>query len=77
MAEADESDASFLHLQPMMAVVTNIEPTTWAPTAATSSGCKQAFVDFLHNLPFYGLAMRVHRRPGRAPGCWSAWRARS
>jgi UDP-N-acetylmuramate--alanine ligase len=57
IAEADESDASFLHLQPMVAVVTNIEADHMAPTAATSSGCATPLLEFLHNLPFYGLAV--------------------
>lgn len=57
VAEADESDASFMHLQPQIAVVTNIE----ADHMETYQGCLQTlrntFVDFLHNLPFYGLAV--------------------
>jgi len=39
VAEADESDASFLYLQPMIAIVTTSTPITWRPTAATSTGC--------------------------------------
>lgn len=55
IAEADESDASFLHLQPLVAVVTNID----ADHMATYDGDfnRTAFVEFLHNLPFYGLAV--------------------
>ena len=57
VAEADESDASFLHLQPMVAVVTNIEEDHMETYAFDFSKLKQTFVDFLHNLPFYGLAV--------------------
>ncbi len=57
VAEADESDASFLHLQPMVAVVTNIEADHMATYNFDFSKLKQTFIDFLHNLPFYGLAV--------------------
>ncbi|MBQ0718714.1 MAG: UDP-N-acetylmuramate--L-alanine ligase [Gammaproteobacteria bacterium] len=57
VAEADESDASFLHLQPMVAVVTNIEADHMETYDFDFSKLKQTFVDFLHNLPFYGLAV--------------------
>jgi UDP-N-acetylmuramate--alanine ligase len=57
VAEADESDASFLHLQPFMAVVTNIDADHMETYGGDFSRLKQAFVDFLHNLPFYGLAI--------------------
>ena len=57
VAEADESDASFLHLQPMMAVVTNIDNDHLITHGGDFSKLKQSFVDFLHNLPFYGLAV--------------------
>ncbi len=57
VAEADESDASFLHLQPMMAIVTNIDNDHLATHDGDFSRLKQSFVDFLHNLPFYGLAI--------------------
>ncbi|MCK7580249.1 MAG: Mur ligase family protein [Chromatiales bacterium] len=63
VAEADESDASFLHLQPFMAVVTNIDADHMDTYGGDFEQLKQAFVDFLHNLPFYGLAVAVHRRP--------------
>src|SRR3990167_5094756 len=56
VAEADESDASFLQLQPMMAVVTNIDADHMATYGGDFERLKQAFVDFLHHLPFYGLA---------------------
>ena len=57
VAEADESDASFMHLQPMMAIVTNIDNDHLATHEGDFSRLKQSFVDFLHNLPFYGLAV--------------------
>jgi UDP-N-acetylmuramate--alanine ligase len=57
VAEADESDASFLHLQPMLAVVTNIDADHLASYDDDIERLEQAFVDFLHNLPFYGLAV--------------------
>lgn len=57
IAEADESDASFLHLQPMVAVVTNIEADHMDTYKGSFENLKQTFVDFLHNLPFYGLAV--------------------
>ena len=57
VAEADESDASFLHLQPMIAIVTNIDNDHLATHDGDFARLKQSFVDFLHNLPFYGLAV--------------------
>lgn len=57
IAEADESDASFLHLQPMVCVVTNIEADHMDTYGGDFEVLKQTFVDFLHNLPFYGLAV--------------------
>jgi len=57
VAEADESDASFLHLQPVVAVVTNIDQDHLATYEGDFSRLKQSFVSFLHNLPFYGLAV--------------------
>ncbi|MEQ8955337.1 MAG: UDP-N-acetylmuramate--L-alanine ligase [Gammaproteobacteria bacterium] len=57
VAEADESDASFMHLQPMVAVVTNIEADHMATYGGDFENLKRHFVDFLHNLPFYGLAV--------------------
>jgi UDP-N-acetylmuramate--alanine ligase len=57
VAEADESDASFLHLQPMIAVVTNIDADHLGSYENDLGRLKQGFVDFLHNLPFYGLAV--------------------
>jgi UDP-N-acetylmuramate--alanine ligase len=57
IAEADESDASFLHLQPMVAVVTNIDADHMETYEGDFNKLKKTFVDFLHNLPFYGLAV--------------------
>ena len=57
VAEADESDASFLHLQPMVAVVTNIDADHMATYGGDFNKLKKTFVEFLHNLPFYGLAV--------------------
>ncbi|MGF1680682.1 UDP-N-acetylmuramate--L-alanine ligase [Photobacterium minamisatsumaniensis] len=57
IAEADESDASFLHLQPMVCVVTNIEADHMDTYGGDFEVLKQTFIDFLHNLPFYGLAI--------------------
>ncbi len=57
IAEADESDASFLHLQPMVAIVTNIEADHMDTYGGNFDNLKQTFVDFLHQLPFYGQAV--------------------
>ncbi|MBQ0712998.1 MAG: UDP-N-acetylmuramate--L-alanine ligase [Porticoccus sp.] len=57
VAEADESDASFLHLQPMVAVVTNIDADHMETYDFDFNRLKKTFVEFLHNLPFYGLAV--------------------
>ena len=57
VAEADESDASFTHLQPLIAIVTNIDNDHLATHDGDFERLKQSFVDFLHNLPFYGLAV--------------------
>ncbi len=57
IVEADESDASFLHLQPMVAVVTNIEADHMDTYHGNFENLKQTFINFLHNLPFYGLAV--------------------
>lgn len=55
VAEADESDASFLHLQPMVAVLTNIDKDHLGTYDGSFEKLKSAFVEFVHNLPFYGL----------------------
>src|SRR6184192_626634 len=57
VAEADESDASFTHLQPLIAVVTNIDNDHLSTHGGDFGLLKQSFADFLHNLPFYGLAV--------------------
>ena len=57
IAEADESDASFLHLQPMVAVVTNIDVDHMATYGGDFERLKHTYVDFLHNLPFYGMCV--------------------
>jgi UDP-N-acetylmuramate--alanine ligase len=57
VAEADESDASFLHLQAMIAIVTNVDADHLGTHEGDFERYKQSFVDFLHNLPFYGLAV--------------------
>lgn len=57
VAEADESDASFLYLKPMMAVVTNIDADHMATYQDDFNKLRKTFVEFLHHLPFYGLAV--------------------
>lgn len=57
VAEADESDASFLYLQPMIAVVTNIDNDHMATYEGDFNKLKATFIEFLHHLPFYGLAV--------------------
>lgn len=57
IAEADESDASFLHLQPTVSVITNIEADHLEAYDGDFNKMKTAYVEFLHNLPFYGLAV--------------------
>ena len=57
VVEADESDASFLYLQPVLAVVTNIDADHMETYGHDFSRLKQAFVDFVQHLPFYGMAM--------------------
>ena len=57
VAEADESDASFLHLQPMIAIVTNIDSDHLGTHGGDFARLCDSFVSFLHNLPFYGLAV--------------------
>ncbi len=57
VAEADESDASFLHLQPMTSVVTNIDADHMQTYEGDFNRLKDTFIRFLHNLPFYGLAV--------------------
>lgn len=63
VAEADESDASFLHLQPLVSVVTNIDSDHLATYGGDFDKLKQTFLEFLHNLPFYGLAVLCQDDP--------------
>ena len=57
IAEADESDASFLHLQPMVSIVTNIDQDHMDTYGGDFENVKKTFIEFIHNLPFYGLAV--------------------
>ncbi len=57
VVEADESDASFLNLMPVMSVVTNIDADHMETYGHDFGRLKQAFVDFLHRMPFYGTAI--------------------
>jgi UDP-N-acetylmuramate--alanine ligase len=57
VAEADESDASFLYLQPMIAIVTNIDHDHMETYENSYARLQETFVEFLHHLPFYGLAV--------------------
>lgn len=57
IAEADESDASFMHLQPMVTVVTNIEADHMETYGGDFAILRRTFLEFLHNLPFYGVAV--------------------
>ncbi len=63
VAEADESDASFLYLQPMMAVVTNIDADHLETYGGDFQRLKQTFLDFIHRLPFYGHAVLCYEDP--------------
>ena len=64
VAEADESDASFVHLKPMLAVVTNIDADHMSTYDGDFEKLKSGFIEFLHNLPFYGLAVVCGDDPG-------------
>ncbi|MDH5240964.1 MAG: UDP-N-acetylmuramate--L-alanine ligase [Gammaproteobacteria bacterium] len=64
VAEADESDASFVHLKPMLAVVTNIDADHMSTYDGDIQKLKGSFIEFLHNLPFYGLAVVCTDDPG-------------
>jgi UDP-N-acetylmuramate--alanine ligase len=57
ICEADESDASFLYLQPLVSIVTNIDADHMATYGHDFNRLRQVFIDFLHRLPFYGLAV--------------------
>ena len=64
VAETDESDASFLHLQPMVSVLTNIDRDHLANYEGSFEKLKTAFLEFVHNLPFYGLLVACYDDPG-------------
>ena len=64
VAEADESDASFVHLKPMLAIVTNIDADHMSTYDGDLEKLRSGFVEFLHNLPFYGLAILCADDPG-------------
>ncbi len=64
VAEADESDASFLYLQPMMAVVTNIDQDHMETYDGSYQRLQETFIEFIHHLPFYGLAVLCLDDPG-------------
>lgn len=64
VAEADESDASFLHLQPVIAIVTNIDQDHMETYGGDVEKLKEAFIEFLHHVPFYGLAVVCGDDPG-------------
>lgn len=57
VAEADESDASFLHLKPMISIVTNIDQDHMGTYENDFERLKSTFMEFLHRLPFYGLGI--------------------
>jgi UDP-N-acetylmuramate--alanine ligase len=69
VAEADESDASFLLLSPVVSVVTNIDADHMETYGHDFGRLKQAFVDFLHRLPFYGVAVLCDDDPTCARSC--------
>jgi len=64
VVEADESDASFLNLLPVMAVVTNIDADHMDTYGHDFARLKQAFVEFIHKMPFYGAAILCADDPG-------------
>ena len=71
IAEADESDASFLRLQPLLAVVTSIDRDHLETYGQDGERLQRAFLDFAHRLPFYGVAVVGVDDPGarRLAGC--------
>ena len=64
VAEADESDASFLHLNPMLSIVTNIDEDHMDTYDGSVEKLHSTFVDFIHNLPFYGKVIACVDDPG-------------
>jgi UDP-N-acetylmuramate--alanine ligase len=67
VVEADESDASFLNLMPVLSVVTNIDADHMDTYGHDYARLKAAFVDFLHRMPFYGAAILCGDDPACAP----------
>ncbi len=67
VAEADESDGSFLLLQPVVALVTNIDRDHLETYEQSFDNLRKAFLEFLHHLPFYGAAVLVPRRSSTWP----------
>lgn len=63
IAEADESDASFLYLHPMTTIVTNIDADHMETYQGNFDRLKQTFIEFIHHLPFYGLAVLCYDDP--------------
>ncbi len=57
VAEADESDASFMYLQPMISIITNVDVDHLSTYGGDFERLRQTFIEFLHHLPFYGLAI--------------------
>ena len=64
VAEADESDASFVHLKPMLAIVTNIDADHMSTYDGDIDKLRRGFIEFLQNLPFYGVAVVCTDDPG-------------
>lgn len=64
VVEADESDASFLHLQPMVVVLTNVDQDHLVNYEGSFERLKSAFIEFVHNLPFHGLLVACVDDPG-------------
>ena len=64
VAEADESDASFTHLLPMLVVITNIDQDHMETYGGDVRRLHETFIEFVHNLPFYGLAIVCLDDPG-------------
>ena len=69
VAEADESDASFLYLSPVLAVITNIDADHMETYGHDFERLKRAFVDFAQRLPFYGVAVLCIDDPTCARSC--------
>lgn len=57
VAEADESDASFMYLQPVISIITNVDADHLSTYGGDFERLRQTFIEFLHHLPFYGLAI--------------------